>query len=312
MIMCPPKPTCGSQGTSTQSSVSGVLGDLSCAFTVLTAIGSLIGILGKTSTITIQGIAAPAAVWIGAVIGAVLACTTVFDCYRLRCLAHLDTLAACSAGVVEQVVPAFNRVSDRIFPFTAQHDRIDVVVKCLYWPLVQLDADFVQCNGDPGKSPILRGYYHNAKVCGAGFGATIGAGIGAVGGILLGALAGAAIGGATIILCLLAQLTALIVAAATAIIAAVAGGQIGRAAAGGPPSPMADDDNTIHSGDYVTTRGGLLTSGADDGARVYWFVEHTTLHGRSTSSSPFDHTDPDANLAIDACPLRQPPAGLTR
>jgi hypothetical protein len=305
MMMCPQQPTCGSQGVATQSSVSGVLGDLASILTVLGVIGTLAGLAAKGTIITILGIAAPAAVWIGAVVGALLAFATVFDFYRLRCLSHPDTLRACTAGVVQQLVPAFNSASEDIFPFTAQHDRVDVVVKCIYWPLVQVNAAFVECNSDPDTSPILRGYYHNAAVCAAGLGSTIGAGVGVVGGILLGVVAGAAIGCATIILCLFALLIALIVAAVTVIVAAIIGGDIGRAAAGGSPSPTADDGNTIHSGDYVTTQGGLLTSGDDDGARIYWFADQTTLHGHSTFSSPFDHTDPDANLTMDGCPPRR-------
>jgi len=306
MMMCPTQPVCGSQGTSTGSSVSSVLGAVGGTITVLGGIGSIIGVLAKTGVIVILGVSAAAAIWIGAVIGAVLAFATVFTFYYLRCLSKPDTLAACSAGVVEQLIPAFSSASEDVFPFTAQHDRVDVVVKCIYWPLVQINAAFVECNSDPDGSPILRGYYHNAKVCGAGLGSTIGAGVGVVAGILAGAAIGAAIGCATIILCLFALLIALIVAAVTVIVAAIIGGQIGKAAASAPPSPVADDGNTIHSGDYVTTQGGLLTSGDDDGSRIYWFVEHTTLHGHSTFSSPFDHTDPDANLLMDACPVRTP------
>ena len=302
MMMCPPQPTCGSQGVSVSSSLSGVLSDLASVLTALGAVGTVATLLGKLGIITILGVSAAAAIWIAAVIGAILAFATVFDFYRLRCLSHPDTLAACSAGVIQQLIPAFNSASDDVFPFTAQHDRVDVVVKCKYWPLVQVNAAFVECNTDPDTSPILRGYYHNAAVCAAGLGSTIGAGVGVVGGILLGALAGAAIGCATIILCLFALLIALIVAVVTVIVAAVIGGDIGRAAAGGQPGPTADDGNTLHSGDYVTTKGGLLTSGDDDGSRIYWFVDHTTLHGHSTESSPFDHTDPDTNLTMDACP----------
>lgn len=305
MMMCPTQPTCGSQGVTSQSSLSGVLSDLSGIFAVLGAIGTFAGFVGKDSIVTILGIAAPGAVWIGAVIGALVTFAIVFDFYRLRCLSHPDTLHACTAGVVEQLVPAFSSASEDIFPFTAQHDRVDVVVKCVYWPLVQVNAAFVECNSDPDTSPILRGYYHNPAVCAAGLGSAIGAGVGVVGGILLGVLAGAAIGCATIILCLFALLIALIVAAVVVIVAAIAGGLIGRAAAGGTTGPTADDGNTIHSGDYVTTQGGLLTSGDDDGSRIYWFVDQTTLHGHSTFSSPFDHTDPDANLTMDGCPPRR-------
>jgi hypothetical protein len=179
------------------------------------------------------------------------------------------------------------------------------VVKCVYWFRVENGAAEVICNADPLMSPILRGYYKSDKVCGAGVGAVIGVLVGAAVGIFLGVLAGGAIAslacGPFAWLCLIAAvLVALIVAAAVAIAGAIAGGLIGRAAASEDP-PVADDGRTIAQGDYVSTRGGLLTSGDDAGARVYWFVTGTTLHGRSSLSSPFSHTDPDSALVPDAC-----------
>jgi hypothetical protein len=213
--------------------------------------------------------------------------------------------------VIQRIVPAFSSATDQIFPFTAMHDRIDVVVKCVYWFLVENNAAMVICNTDPDMSPILRGYYKSNKVCGAGVGAIVGAAIGAAVGIFLGVLAGGAIASiacgpfawlCAIIVVILAVLVALVVAVACVLAGAFAGGQIGRAAASGGP-PAADDGSILMISDYVTTSGGLLTSGDDDGARVYWFVSKTTLHGASLLPSPFSHTDPDTNLLMDACPI---------
>jgi hypothetical protein len=136
-------------------------------------------------------------------------------------------------------------------------------------------------------------------VCAAGLGSTIGGIVGAVGGILAGVAIAAAIGCATIIFCLIAILVAIVVAVVVVLVAAFIGGQIGHAAA--TNTAPAAGGTPLVVGDNVTTKGGLLTSAYDQGARVYWFVTETTLHGRSTGSAPFSHTDPDANLPIDAC-----------
>jgi hypothetical protein len=300
-MSCGPAPTCGSQGVTTGSSLSSVPSDISWLFGILGTIGTIAGVVGKTHLVTIIGITAPAAVWLSAAAGALITFAVVFDFYRLRCLSNPDTLAACSAGVIERLVPAFNSATDELFPFTAMHDRADVVIKCMYWPLAVAGAGFVQCNSDALMSAILRGYYKSDKVCDAGLGATIGGAAGVVGGIIAGAVVGALVGCATVILCIFACLIALIIAAVAVLVGALIGGQIGKAAAG-DSTPTSSDGSALAQGDYVTTQGGLLTSGDDQGARVYWFVQTTTLHGVSAQSSPFSHTDPDTNLVPDACP----------
>ncbi len=310
-MTCPiPAPTCGAQGISGPSStISSVLSTIlnigSTAGTLATIISFILLTVKHTvvapGLISILGITAPLAVWLAAVVGALVTWGTVFGFYYERCLGNPDTEAACSAGVIEDTVPAFNSSTDELFPFTAQHNRVDVVVKCMYWSLITNNAAWVWCNDDPDTSPMARCYYKTSDVCGAGLGATIGGGVGVVGGILLGALAGAAIGCATVILCIFAILAALLIAAAAVLVAALAGGQIGKAVAGSS-SPTSSAGNTLMVGDYISTCGGLLTSGDDNGSRVYWFVNTTIQHGSSSGSTPFDHTDPDMNLNPDACP----------
>lgn len=300
-MSCGAPPVCGPQGVTLGSSISTVPSDIGTLLSIVGTVGTIIGVVEKTGMVTILWFSAPAAVWIGAVAGALITFAVVFDFYRLRCLTNPDTLRACTSGVINNMVPAFNSATDELFPFTAMHNRADVVVRCIYWSLVVTNAAFVQCNTDPDTSPILRSYYKTDEVCDAGLGSTIGAGVGVVGGIIAGAVVGAAIGCATVILCIFAILVALLVAAAAVLVGALAGGQIGKAAAGSS-TPTADTGDTLAAGDYVTTQGGLLTSGDDDGARVYWFADDTTLHGVSTGSVPFSHTDPDTNLTMDACP----------
>jgi hypothetical protein len=305
-MTCPRQPTCGSQGTSSGPSTSTVLGDIGWLLGLVGTVNTVVGLFEKTKIFAALGLSAPAVVWIAAVGGALITLAIVIDFYRLRCGSTPRTLSACSAGVVETVVPSFSSTSEDLFPFTAMHNRVDVVVKCVYWFLVENNAAMVFCNTDPQTSPILRGYYKSDQVCGAGKGAIAGAVVGAAVGIFLGVLAGGAIAsiacGPFAWLCLiLAVLVALIVAAVCVLIGALVGGQIGKAVAGSDPA-TADGGGIISMSDYVTSKGGLVTSGDDEGARVYWFVTGTTQHGRSTLASPFSHTDPDVNLTMDACP----------
>jgi hypothetical protein len=306
-VTCPTPLTCGSQGVSNGPTLSTIISDILAAGgaigTLVSAIKVVLASVVKLGgTFSLLGLTAPYAVWFGAVVGALVTYATVVLFYAERCLDNPATLKSCSAGVIQAVIPAFNSATDELFPFTAMHDRVDVVVKCEYWPLVVTNSLFVECNVDPDTSPMIRCYYKTSAVCAAGLGSTIGGGVGVVGGILLGVLAGAAIGCATVILCIFALLAALIIAAVTVLVAALVGGLIGQAAAGGSNPATASDGTVLTVGDYVSTCGGVLTSGDDDGSRVYWFVNTTILHGKSSGSAPFDHSDPDCNLIPDACP----------
>jgi hypothetical protein len=307
-----PKPICGNQGIVTDNTGQVIL----TIFGIIGTIGSIIGVGIKAAGITTLPIlgttgAGIGLIGLGAVAGGAAVLITVFAFYFDRCLNKPDGLNACSAGVVNEIVEAFNEGADELFPFTAMHDRVDVVVKSNYWHLVQNNAEFVKCASDPLSSPIIQGLYETPEVCAAGLGATIGALVGAIGGIILGILLGAALGcaatGPFYLLCLLlAIIIAAIVAAVIALIGAFIGGQIGKAIAE-ETTPSASDGNALQTGDYVTTKGNLAIIGNFDGARVYWFVTETTLHGRSTGSPQFSHTDPDTNLTTDACPIEQPP-----
>jgi hypothetical protein len=309
-MACGRQPTCGAQGASTGPSTGSVLSDIVFLAGIPGTVAGIVGFLAKDflyKAFSLLGVSAIVLVWLAAVVGAVITIAIVFDYYRLRCLNNPQTLSACSAGVIQNIVPAFSSATDEIFPFTAMHDRIDVVVKCVYWFLVENNAAWVICNTDGDTSPILRAYYKSTRVCAAGAGSVAGAVVGGVVGIFLGVLAGGAIAslacGPFAWLCLiLALIVALVVAAVCALAGALAGGQIGKAVASGGP-PAADDGSTLSIKDYVTTSGGTLASGDDEGARVYWFVTMTTLHGISMAPSPFSHKDPDAMLMMDACPV---------
>jgi hypothetical protein len=301
-----PKPTCGSQGPA----VDDVLGIL---FALVGAVGSVVPIIAKFAAgvgpevplVTIFGISAVAVIWLAAVAGAALTFGYVLASYWNHCLRSFDRLEdQCSAGVINGVVDSFGSATDQLFPFTATHDRVDIVVKSAYWNLVQTNAQFVPCAKDDDRSPLIHCYYEDEAVCAAGLGATIGAGIGAIGGILAGVALAALIGCASVFLCLFAILVALLVAAAIVLAGALIGGQVGKWAAD-ESKPTATSGEALSIGDYVTTKGDIVTLGDDEDARVYWFVDETTLHGHSAESPEFSYRDPDENLNPDACPINQ-------
>src|SRR5574341_778628 len=245
---------------------------------------------------TILGITAPTAVWIAAGSGAAVVVGIVGLFYYKRCLEDPDGVRACSAGVVQTTVSSFREPSDFLFPFTAMHNRIDVVVKSSYWPLVSEGAGEVKCNSDPDQSPILQAFFHTDAVCAAGLGATIGAVAGGAGGIVVGAIVGALIGCSVFFFCLLAILFAFLIAAALALAGAFAGGNIARIISETGerhPGPKDAEGHAITARDYVKLEGPL--SVIDGGAIAYWFVDESQSHkpGRSLGVPPFSYTEPD-------------------
>lgn len=235
---------------------------------------------------------------LGAAVGAFVAFGVVLVIAYNRCRPR-GGVQACSAGVINEIVPSFDNGVDQFFAFTGMHSRVDVVVKSAYWHLVQNNV-FVRCAGDVEGSPMIASYFYTKSVCAAGTGAVIGAAAGIIPGVLAGVAVAALIGCAVPPLCLLAIIVAALVAAAIVIAAAVAGGQIGRALS--EDSTPSAGDVALHVGDYVTTSGNLMNIEYLEGARAYWWVSEPALHGRSTNAAPFSYTDPDANLTSDMCP----------
>jgi hypothetical protein len=315
----PNKPRCGYQAPGTYSpsvSTTTVTAIITGVLSLAGAAKSLYDLVTKFSG---------GYLYAGAAVAAFITWLVVSAFYYKNCLDSPRKFPACSAGVIEVTVPSFLSVADQIFAFAASHDRIDVVVKSIYWDLVSKNASYVNCAPDPpiapdtDGSPMISEYYHNAAVCAAGLGGSIGAAAGGVAGVFLGALAGGAIAalscGPFAWLCaLIALIVAIIIAVVCAIVGAVVGSQIGRAAAtSGRPLPIdttaPNFPSALSVGDYVTTKGNLTSDADANGMYIYWFVDETTLHGRSTGLAPFNYRDPDANLLVDACPSPLPPIG---
>jgi hypothetical protein len=220
-----------------------------------------------------------------------------------RCIQG-DGLRNCIAGVVNEIVGSFSETSEDLFPFTAMHDRLDIVVKSRYWPLVEASGAYVFCvDTGRGRSEVMRVYYFNPQVCNAAKGALYGSVAGAVVGIVIAAILIS--GCATIILCLLALLLAAIIAAVAVLAGAFVGGQIGKAAS----SDLTPDDSTLgttlRTGDLVTVVGNTQKREHDLGANVIWWESSTSLHGHVTDGTPqpFSHCDIDEQLATDSCGL---------
>lgn len=301
------KPACGAIGIATDDALTTLLAVLGALGTIIGLVAKAIATAGESGAWTFLGVSAASGIWVGAAVGAALILIVVAVFYWKRCGEEPAGFDACSAGVVEEIAPSFGSAVDEIFPFTAMHDRVDIVLKSIYWDLISLGAAFVKCNDDQDSSPLVHALYKSNEVCGAGAGATIGAAAGALPAVIIGAAAAAAlIGCATVILCIFAILLAAIIAAVVVLVAALIGGQIGKAVAGNS-QPTGEDGaaaaRELAVGDYVTTKGHMINSGDFDGARVYWFVNSTALHGNSPGSPAFSFTDPDANLNPDACPV---------
>jgi hypothetical protein len=291
-----------------------------------TAIGSLIGILGALGTalglagklsvsggvLSIGGVAIGPAAAGGALSGlvaGVLVIVTVGLFAIDRCTQGRG-LAECLAGVVAEVVESFSSGWDEVFPFSAMHDRVDVVVKSRFWDVVEDGGAFVYCTDEapPRRSEILRCYYYDSRVCEAAEGALIGAGVGAAAGVIAAALVAAAIGCATVILCIVALIVAALVAAAVALTGALIGGQVGKAAAT-DDRPTAADGAVLGVGDLVSVRGSMKRREHDSGANVFYWTSSTSLHGRARDGLPipFSYCEIDEELATDSCEVAPSP-----
>ncbi|MCM5663646.1 hypothetical protein [Galbibacter mesophilus] len=286
----------------------------------ISRIGSIVGTIagiaggiagGLKAAETVGGIAvglgaAASGVIIAAIVG--IAIIITIGMYNLDRCVGTNGLTECIAGVVEKVVQDFNSFTDELFPFTAMHDRIEVVVKSNYWDVVEDGGAKVFCTEEPTprRSELMRCYFYTKRVCDAGTGSLVGAGVGAVGGLIIAAVAAAAIGCATIILCILALIVAALLAAVAALIGAFVGGQIGKAASG-ETTPEDNSGNTISVGDLITVNGNMVRREYDEGANVLWWVRSSSLSGRASESipnNPFSYCEIDEEMAMDACPTR--------
>ena len=279
----------------------GVIATVAGIFEKISVVGGVLQIGG----IAIGGAAAAGA--LAALVAGITIIVIVGVFAMDRCVQG-EGLSECVAGVVHEIVESFADALDELFPFSAMHDRVDVVVKSRFWDVVESGDAHVHCTEEapPRRSEIMRCYYYEGRVCDAASAGIIGAGAGAVAGIIAGALIAAAIGCATVILCLIAIIVAAIVAAVAALVGALIAGQAAKAA-GEDETPTASG-NAIAVGDLVTVRGNMQRREEDDGANVIWWVSGSDLHGRARDglAQPFSYCDIDEELTMDGCPVPGP------
>ncbi len=279
--------------------IGGIIGLI---VTVIKAFGTAAKVAGFIASL---GGAAGAGAISGAVAGLVM--VVLIGMYAIdRCTAG-EGVPECVSGVVNAVQESFSSALDELFPFTAMHDRVDVVAKSRDWDIIESGEAFVFCTDEatPRRSEIIRCYFFDRQVCNAAKGALIGGIAGAVAGMLIGAAVVAAIGCATVILCLFALLLAALIAIVAVIIGALAGGQIGKAASE-EDAPAAGSGETLSAGHLVTVNGNLRRRGYDDSANVIYWASSAQFHGNSASPQPFSYCEIDDELVTDGCP-RPPP-----
>lgn len=285
--------------------IIGVIGGIATVAGIFEKIQVVNGIL-QIGGITIGGAAAAgaAAGFVAAIATYIVIATYVVD----RCTQG-EGLRECLAGVVFEIIESFSDFLDEVFPFSAMHDRVDVVVKSRFWDIVESGQAFVHCTDEapPRRSEIMRCYYYDRLVCDAAIGSLVGGIAGVVGGIIAAAAVAAAIGCATVILCIIAIIVAAIVAAVAVLVGALIGGQIGKAVSE-DETPSLPEGEAIRVGDLITINGNMRRREHDNKANVLWWVSSTTFNGRAPDGlpQPFSYCEIDEVLAVDDCPVPGP------
>lgn len=276
----------------------GIVGIVTVIIQIVKAVLEVESVIGVfTKVISFLGISTT----VGFVIIAIAAyLVTVYLIFRLwydDCVGDQSGETRCATGVVEKI----NGESVGAI-FNADHPSVDLVTKAIYWIILTTGADKMNCS-DAG-SPVLKVFFKSDRVCAVKGGAVIGAAVAGAGGVVAAAVAAAAIGCATVWLCALAILVAILIVVAAAIAGAFAGGGI-AAAATDEDDPSYDDGDAISVGDYLSAQGPTAKNMNFEGAIVQYFNEASALLGRSENSPSFTHDDPDANVPeeMDACPL---------
>jgi hypothetical protein len=301
---------------------SGVISAISYSEKVVTFLKDVAVAGGVTAGTTLAAVAGAA---LGFAIGLAIVISKASDRLKAR-----PGINRCYGGVVNGIALAYRSAADWAFPYGAQHDRVDVVVKRAYWPLIiAAPAAWAWCATDMRTSALIRSYFFSQQVKSGAEGAIAGAVIGGIGAAVVGYFAGvgvaAAIGSAACaaslwfyLLCLLVVVVvALVVALVLTLISATVGGAIGAGAAGGgsgaPSAPGGGSASStpIAVGQYITLNGNLTVYGEDNDAWVAWWVDVTTsppvLHGVSMAGegpgggAPFSFVDADGGFT-DACP----------
>ncbi|MEO1250868.1 MAG: hypothetical protein AAFW81_00810 [Pseudomonadota bacterium] len=293
--------------------ITDVFGGLGFVYLIITVVLGIAGFYGELKvageTLFIGSTAIGTGVVVGGISGIISAAVVLYTVITFaadRCN-KVSGSRQCVAGVISHIENSFSSTLDDLLPFTAMHDRVDLIVKSDYWDIVESNQAFVFCTDDPipRRSEILRCYYYDRRVCEAANGAATGAAVAAVPAVLAAAAMGALIGCTTIIFCVLAIIVAALVAAAVVLAGAAIGG---HAAKGEDQNPMDDDGSLILVGDLIAATGNMLRREHDNSANVFWWTEATTVHGSITDTAPrpFSYCEVNDELPLDGCMLPRP------
>ena len=318
------RPICGKFST---SNVPSPVAQLVSAIGIISAI---LGVIGKL--ISIKDLGGPliivvlvlAAVLAGLAIIAAIAITAYDQCteepYAVTDsgIVKIKGTKECVTGVVNSVVSDFSSPFSLswLLPWTANHDRIDVIVRSNYWEAVESNNADVICTDEeiPRRSEILRCYFFTERVCDAAKGALVGAVLAfivivviaaiVVGGVALAVLAAAGCALTAIptwgVGCWAVIVIAVIAFAALVGAVTLAGGIVGGlvVVATSQPSRASDDSGTaITVGDLITVHGKMLvreeTVEFFDTLKVniFWWVSSSLLQGKMSGLPPFSYCD---------------------
>lgn len=214
----------------------------------------------------------------------------------------------CVAGVVNAIDLGIEG-GNSAFPWMERHPCVQLVPKSSYWEFL-VRPETIDDSAPAGvhcmqtgrlSTPYILCYYRSEKLCNASEGAVLGGVGGGIGGMLISMVVVAAIGCTAVIFCALALLLAALIGAAAVLIGMFVGGQAGAASGTTTTVEDSDDGVDLHVGDYVTLKGKFGYGQQTE--RIGWFITETAIHGRSTGTAPFPHTDPDFNLTHDDCPV---------
>lgn len=267
------------------------------------AFASLIGGMLEGSAAATAGAAGGAAFLGGLIMFVILAPS--FNCQT----ADYD---GCVAGVVNAIDLGIES-GGGAFPWMERHPCVQLVPKSSYWEFM-MRPESIEDDPPQGvhcmpagrlSTPYILCYYRSEKLCNASEGAALGGIGGGIGGMLISMAVVAAIGCATVILCALALLLAALIGAAAVFVGMFVGGQAGAASGSTTTVEDSEDGVDLHVGDYVTLKGKFGYGQQTE--RMGWFITETAIHGRSTGTTPFPHTDPDNNLTHDDCPVADVP-----
>lgn len=220
-----------------------------------------------------------------------------YKAWSSECKDDLPGGIQCVSGIVNEVKgEALNQI------LNPEHPWVNVVVKSKYWPLVNLNVDYITCSD--ALSPILKVVYKSSRICNIRKGSFIGAAVAGAVAVVPAAIAAAAIGCATVILCAIAILVAVLIVAAGLIIGAIYGGALGSATAQPDPASF-DSGDPISAGDYISAQGPTAKNLHFSGAMVQQFNQETALLGRSANSAPYDYQEADLMIPdeLEACPM---------